>query len=324
MPQTYHWAIVGLGHIAESFAKAFQSDEGQLYAVCSRSIEKAETFAAAHKIPKAYGSLDDLLADPVVDIVYVATPHNFHIQTILPALKAGKHVLSEKAITMTSSELASAVDLADKQQLVLAEAMTVYHMPLYAKLHQFAKDHQLGGLKMIQVSFGSYKEADPSNRFFNPQLAGGALLDIGVYALAFAAEFLKGRPQMTGTSMHRFISGVDESSTIALRTDQDELANLSLTFRAKMPKMGIAAYEHGYLTVTDFPRANQAVFTSTDGSTELIKAGDSKLAMAYEIHDFQEMVAGRESNHSLKKTETVMRLMTEVRNQWDFRYPFEK
>ena len=308
MSKTYRWAIVGLGNIAHSFVKYFDQPDGEIYAVCSRSQDKANAFAAEHNIPKAYGNLDELLA---------------HIDTILPALRAGKHVLSEKAITMSSTQLAIAKEVAASNHLILAEAMTLYHMPLYEKLHDFAAERHLGDLKMIQASFGSFKEPDPTNRFFNPDLAGGALLDIGVYALAFVEEFLTAKPYITGTTMHRFSSGVDESSTITLRNANDELATVALTFRAKMPKRGIVAYENGYFTVDTYPRADSATFTDSEGHTETITAGDSTNAMNYEIADMQKMVAGELHNTSLAKTTDVMDIMTAARAQWDFRYPFE-
>ncbi|MFD1421741.1 Gfo/Idh/MocA family protein [Lactiplantibacillus songbeiensis] len=323
MPKKYRWAIVGLGNIAHSFVKYFDQPDGEIYAVCSRSQAKADAFANDHQIPKAYGDLSALLADPQVDIVYVATPHNYHLDTILPALKAGKHVFSEKAITMTSAQLNQAKALAAANQLVLAEAMTLYHMPLYQKLHAFADDHQLGALKMVQASFGSFKEPDPTNRFFNPELAGGALLDIGVYALAFVREFLTAKPYITGTTMHRFSTGVDEAETISLRNANDELANIALTFRAKMPKQGIVAYENGYFTIDTYPRADHALFTDNQGQTQVIQAGASTNAMNYEIADMQRMVAGNLANTSLVKTTDVMDIMTAARQQWDYRYPFE-
>ena len=279
MSKTYRWAIVGLGNIAHSFVKYFNQPDGEIYAVCSRSQKKASAFAAEHNIPKAYGNLADLLADEQVDIVYVATPHNYHIDTILPALRAGKHVLSEKAITMSSNQLAIAKEVAASNHLILAEAMTLYHMPLYEKLHDFAAERHLGDLKMIQASFGSFKEPDPTNRFFNPDLAGGALLDIGVYALAFVEEFLTATPYITGTTMHRFSSGVDESSTITLRNANDELATIALTFRAKMPKRGIVAYENGYFTVDTYPRADSATFTDNARHAETNNPGDSTNTM---------------------------------------------
>lgn len=324
MSKTYRWAIVGLGNIAHSFVKYFDQPDGEIYAVCSRSQAKADAFAAEHHIAKAYGDLQALLADPQVDIVYVATPHNFHIETILPALRAGKHVFCEKAITMDSSQLALAREVAATHHLVLAEAMTIYHMPLYEKLHEFAAEHHLGDLKMVQASFGSFKEPDPTNRFFNPDLAGGALLDIGVYALAFVTEFLTAKPYLTGTSMHRFTTGVDESSTMTLRTANDELATVALTFRAKMPKQGIVAYENGYFTIDSYTRPDTALFTDNQGNVETITAGNGKNAMNYEIADMQKMIAGDLPNTSLAKTAAVMDVMTAARAQWDYRYPFEQ
>jgi len=323
MAKTYRWAIVGLGNIAHSFVKYFDQPDGEIYAVCSRSQEKATAFANEHHIAKAYGNLDDLLADEQVDIIYVATPHNYHIDTILPALRAGKHVLSEKAITMSSTQLAIAQKVATSHHLILAEAMTLYHMPLYEKLHEFAAERHLGDLKMVQASFGSFKEPDPTNRFFNPDLAGGALLDIGVYALAFVEEFLTAKPYITGTTMHRFSSGVDESSTITLRNENDKLATVALTFRAKMPKQGIVAYENGFFTVDNYPRADTATFTDNQGKVETITAGDSTNAMNYEIANMQQMIAGKVHNTSLAKTTDVMDVMTAARVQWDYRYPFE-
>jgi len=323
MAKTYRWAIVGLGNIAHSFVKYFDQPDGEIYAVCSRSQEKATAFANEHHIAKAYGNLDDLLADEQVDIIYVATPHNYHIDTILPALRAGKHVLSEKAITMSSTQLAVAREVAASNHLILAEAMTLYHMPLYEKLHEFAAERHLGALKMVQASFGSFKEPDPTNRFFNPDLAGGALLDIGVYALAFVEEFLTAKPYITGTTMHRFSSGVDESSTITLRNENDKLATVALTFRAKMPKQGIVAYENGFFTVDNYPRADTATFTDNQGKVETITAGDSTNAMNYEIANMQQMIAGKVHNTSLAKTTDVMDVMTAARVQWDYRYPFE-
>jgi len=323
MTKTYRWAVVGLGNIAHSFVKYFNQPNGEIYAVGSRSQAKATAFAQAHHIPKAYGDLTTLLADPNIDIVYVATPHNYHLETILPALRAGKHVLSEKAITMSSEQLEQAKTVATEHGLILAEAMTLYHMPLYQKLHTFAAEHHLGALKMVQASFGSFKTPDPTNRFFNPDLAGGALLDIGVYALAFVREFLTAKPYITGTTMHRFSSGVDEAETISLRNAHDELATVALTFRAKMPKQGIVAYENGYFTIDTYPRADHAQFTDSQGQTQLIHAGDTTNAMNYEIAAMQRMAAGELANTSLIKTTDVMDVMTAARQQWDYRYPFE-
>lgn len=160
-----NWGILGLGQIATEFAEAFDVENAVLYAAGSRNDEKAAAFAKNYALEKSYGSYDALLEDPSIDVVYIATPHSHHAELILKSLEHGKHVLSEKAITMNNDQLTQAMKLAKEKKLVLAEAMVIYHMPLYRKLKEIAQSGSLGKLKMIQVSFGSLKEKDPANRF---------------------------------------------------------------------------------------------------------------------------------------------------------------
>lgn len=318
-----HWGILGLGSIATSFAKTFSAEDAQIYAVGSRSFEKAERFAKEYSIEKAYGSYDELLNDSLIDIVYIATPHSHHTDLIMKSLKNGKHVLCEKAIVMNTKQLDAAIELAKEKDLVLAEAMTIYHMPLYGELKKRAAGGSLGKLKMIQVSFGSLKEADSTNRFFNKDIAGGALLDIGTYALSFARFFLSSQPHEVLTTVNFFETGVDEEAGIILKNDQDELATIAITFRAKMPKQGIVAYEKGYFTVTDFPRADEATFTHSDGSVEQIKAGDTSQALNYEVRHFNEIVRTKMDASSLNLTRDVMEIMDTLREKWGLHFDFE-
>ena len=231
----YQWGIVGLGTIAHEFAESFNQETSELTAVASRTSEKAEKFAHRYNIPKAYGSYQEMLDDAEIDIIYIAVPNKQHIDHILAALEAGKHVLCEKAITMNKKELADAMRLAEEKNLILAEAMTIFNMPLYQQLRSIMDTGKLGALKMIQAPFGSYKEPDPENRFFNPELAGGALLDIGTYAVSFARFFLSSQPEVVASTMVPFETGVDEQSVTILRNKENELAAVSLTFQAKMP-----------------------------------------------------------------------------------------
>lgn len=318
-----NWGILGLGQIATEFAETFDVENAVLYAAGSRNDEKAATFAQKHAIEKSYGSYDALLEDPFIDVVYIATPHSHHAELILKSLEHGKHVLSEKAITMNNDQLTQAMKLAKEKKLVLAEAMVIYHMPLYHKLKEIAQSGSLGKLKMIQVSFGSLKEEDPANRFFNKNLAGGALLDIGIYALSFARFFLTSQPKEIHTTMNFYETGVDEQSGILLKNDQDELASISLTFRAKMPKTGIVAFENGFITVNDFPRADKATLTMPDGSMETVEAGDTKQAMNYEIADITNMILLDGPNPSLALTHDVMEIMDTLRKDWGLHYDFE-
>ncbi|MGB3161655.1 MAG: Gfo/Idh/MocA family oxidoreductase [Carnobacterium sp.] len=318
-----NWGILGLGSIATSFTTDFNAEDSRIYAVGSRSDDKARQFAKEHGIEKSYGSYEELLADPIVDIIYIATPHSHHADLIMKSLENNKHVLCEKAIVMNSKQLKAAMKLASDKNLVLAEAMTIYHMPLYQELKKRATDGSLGKLKMIQVSFGSLKEADPTNRFFNKEVAGGALLDIGTYALSFARFFLSSQPKEILTTVNFFETGVDEEAGIILRNAENEMATLAITFRAKMPKQGVVAFEKGYFTVNDFPRADEATFTHSDGSVEHIKAGDTSQALNYEIKQFNEAVRTKNNTNSLDLTRDVMEIMDTLREKWGLHFDFE-
>lgn len=316
------WGILGPGNIAADFAQALQAVNGGVYAVGARSLAKAEAFAGQYAVEKAYGSYEALLADEALDIVYVATPHSHHYEYIMQSLEQGKHVLCEKAITVNGRQLQEAAALAKKKNLILAEAMTLYHMPLYAKLRQIVQSGQIGRLKMIQVSFGSCKEYDVTNRFFSKELAGGALLDIGTYALSFARYFLSAPPQEILATMKPFETGVDEQSGIILKNNRDEMAVVALTMRAKMPKRGTVAGETGFITVDNFPRADRAVIQYLDGRTEVVEDGDTAQALAYEVAAISQCVARGEGGY-LDLSLDVMNIMDEVRRQWNIRYPFE-
>lgn len=312
----YQWGIVGLGSIANEFAENFDQTSSELVAVASRTLEKAQDFATRHSIKKAYGDYHEMLQDAEVDIVYIAVPNRQHIDYILPALEAGKHVLCEKAITMNKAELQQAIQLAEQKQLILAEAMTIFNMPLYHQLRSMIDSGKLGALKMIQAPFGSYKEPDPTNRFFNPDLAGGALLDIGTYAVSFARFFLSSQPEVIASRMIPFKTGVDEQSVTILQNKENELATINLTFQAKMPKIGIVAFENGYISINDYPRADQAEIIYTDGTKELIENGHRAQAMNYEIENMVKMIEGELPNRSLYLTTEVIALLDDMQEHW--------
>lgn len=316
------WAILGPGAIAADFAKAIEKVNGSVYAVGSRSLDRAEKFASNYKVKKVYDSYEKMLEDNEIDVVYIATPHCNHYEYIMKSLRKNKHVFCEKAITVNTQQLLQIYKLAKEKGLVVTEAMTIYHMPLYKKLREFIDNGKLGKIKMIQVSFGSLKEYDVNNRFFNQELAGGALLDIGTYALSFTRYFLSSQPNEILTTVKKFETGVDEQSGIILKNKEDEMAVISLTIRAKQPKRGVVAGELGYITVENFPRADKASITYPDGKASVIEAGTSEDALIYEVQNMNSYILNRDKN-TLGLSIDVMQIMDEVRNQWGIKYPFE-
>lgn len=311
MIETYRWVVIGYGAIANEMAQTLAEHGRMFYGVAGRNQERTAAFAEKYQIQKIYGKIEEVFADDQVDIVYIATPHNTHIQYLREALKAGKHVLCEKAVTLN-------------KDIVLAEAMTIYHMPLYKKLQEVVADGKLGKLQMIQVSFGSYKEYNMSNRFFDPALAGGALLDIGVYALAFARIFLSQAPDQILSKVRTAPSGVDEQVGILMANPANEMVTVTLTLHAKQPKRGVVIFEKGYVEIYDYPRADQAVITYTeDGRKEIVACGRKEEALFYEVEDMEQAVLGGKNEMDLSYTSDVMDIMTKIRQRWSLVYPEE-
>lgn len=323
--KTYNWATLGCGVIAHQLADALQQEGRSLYSVANRTHSKAVDFAEKYNIPKVYENIQDVFTDENVDIIYISTPHNTHIPYLREALRHGKHVLCEKSITLNSQELEEAKQLAEENHLILGEAMTIYHMPLYKKLHDMIKTGSLGELRMVQMNFGSYKDYNMSNRFFNPSLAGGALLDIGVYALSFIRWFMSEAPDQVISQVKLAPSGVDEQAGILLMNPAGEMATASLTLHAKQPKRGMLAFDKGYIEIYEYPRAEKAVITYTeDGHQEEITCGGTDQALRYEVLDMEQAVAGAGNEMHLDYTSDVMSVMTKIRKDWGLFYPEEQ
>ncbi|MDK0952489.1 Gfo/Idh/MocA family oxidoreductase [Clostridium perfringens] len=318
------WGILGPGNIARDFAQALNRVNGEVYAVASRNKERAEKFARENNVKKAYGSYDEIIKDKDIDVVYIATPHSNHYEYIIKSLNNNKHVLCEKAITVNERELEEALKIAREKNLILEEAMTLFHMPLYEKVIKKINKEDLGKVNMVQVSFGSFKEYDENNRFFNLDLAGGALLDIGTYALSFARYFLSSMPEEILSTVKKDKTGVDEKSGIILKTKEDEIATISLAFRSKMPKRGIVSCDNGFITIDNFPRANKATINYLDGKVEVIECGEEEKALDYEVIFMEERIKENKESNSLELTYDVTKIMNKVRKDWGIFYPFEK
>ena len=318
------WGILGPGNIARDFAQALNRVNGEVYAVASRNKERAEKFARENNVKKAYGSYDEIIKDKDIDVVYIATPHSNHYEYIIKSLNNNKHVLCEKAITVNERELEEALKIAREKNLVLEEAMTLFHMPLYEKVIKKINKEDLGKVNMVQVSFGSFKEYDENNRFFNLDLAGGALLDIGTYALSFVRYFLSSMPEEILSTVKKAKTGVDEESGIILKTKEDEIATISLAFRSKMPKRGIVSCDNGFITIDNFPRANKATINYLDGAVEVIECGEEEKALDYEVIFMEERINENKESNSLDLTYDVTKIMNKVRKDWGIVYPFEK
>ena len=325
MLNKFNWAVLGCGSIANDFARDVTRMGGEIYSVANRTYEKAVSFAKKYNINKVYEKIDDLFADKNVDIVYIATPHNKHIEYILRALENNKHVLCEKAITLNSQELNKAVDLANEKKLILAEAMTIYNMPLYNELEKIIKSEDLGEFRLAQVNFGSFKEYDMTNRFFNMDLAGGALLDIGVYALSLVRMFMDTKNAQIHSQVKFAETGADEQSSIIIENEKEQMASVTLSLHAKQPKRATICYDNGYIEIFEYPRTDKATITYTnDGHTQEIIAGKLENALCYELQNMENAILNGKNTMKLDYTIDVMNIMTKLRNDWNMKYPEEQ
>lgn len=321
----YRWATLGCGVIAHQLAEAMKAQGATLYSVANRTKAKAEQFAAQYGIEKVYDTIEEVFEDENVDVIYISTPHNTHLPYLKQALAAGKHVLCEKSITLNSKELAEAAALAKENHVILAEAMTIYHMPIYKELKKRIQAGEFGPLKLIQMNFGSYKEYDMENRFFNRHLAGGAMLDIGVYALSFVRYFMSSKPEEVLSQVTYAPSGVDEEAGILLKNKEQEMATVLLSLHAKQPKRGMLSFDRAYVELYEYPRGEEAVITYTeDGHQEVVRAGKTAQALEYEVLDMEAAIAGEADEMQFTLTEDVMNLMTTIRAQWGLTYPEEE
>lgn len=319
------WAVLGTGVIANEMASALAKSGKCIYAVGNRTHSKAVEFAKKYNIKKVYDDYKEMFSDSEVDAIYITTPHNTHIQFMREALKNRKHLLVEKSITLNSQELEEAITLAEENNVILAEAMTIFHMPIYRKLKEILDSGKLGKVNLITMNFGSFKEYDMNNRFFNRNLAGGAMLDIGVYALSFVRWFMEEMPNQVKTQVQFAPTGVDETATMLLSNDAGQMATIALSLHSKQPKRGMVSCEKGYIEIMEYPRAWEARITYTeDGSTEFISAGENADALKYELDDMEAAILGDRSNIYLEYTRDVMKIMTQVRKEWGMFYPEEE
>ena len=326
MSDNLNWAVLGTGVIANEMAVAIQKMGKTLYAVANRTHEKAVVFAKKYGVEKVYDDIDDMFVDEKVDIIYITTPHNTHYQFMKRALENGKHILVEKSITLNSRELNELIDLASQKHLIIAEAMTIWHMPLYKELWGIVERGELGKVQMITMNFGSFKEYNMQNRFFNMNLAGGAMLDIGVYALSIVRSFMSEKPDEIVSQWKPSPTGSDEQATILLKNSKDEMATVALSMHSKQPKRAMISCEKGYIEIMEYPRASKAVIVDAEsGNAREIEAGQTENALYYEMMDMEAAVKTADASEmKLEYSRDVMDIMTRLRKDWNMKYPDEE
>ena len=247
MSKKYRWGIIGAARIAEKFAEGLKElPDAICYAIASRSQEKAEIFRAKNGFEKAYGSYEAMLEDPLVDIVYIATPNNLHFENTMMSLEAGKAVLCEKPFASNLLQVEQMIQKAKEKNLFLMEALWSRFLPSVQSFKQQMQDGAIGKPLLLEVDFGIQPKYDPQSRMFNPELGGGSVPDIGIYPL-FLALYLFGKPKSVQVTSVAAPTGTDMTTSILLKHAGDEISVLTSSFAMRLDTEAKLFGENGSL-----------------------------------------------------------------------------
>lgn len=325
MTKKIKWGVIAPGNIAQKFAESATAlEEAEIVAVASRNPERAKEFAAKWSIPTTYDSYETLVNDPQVEAVYISSPHSFHAAQIVLALNAGKHVLCEKPITIRASQLQPLLELAEEKNLFLMEAMWSRHLPTYKKLKEWIDSGKLGEIKRIEADFSFAMDFDPEHRLFNPALAGGALLDVGVYPLNLAMWIMGRKPDSHVSLCRKAESGVDAAATVTMQWDEGPMAILHMAIDVRGPRSAVVSGTKGMVEMPmPFYGGEKIIFRNEHGR-EVFEEKHFKNGFDWQIIEAARCISGgkKESpNHTWAGTLTNMELMDEIRAQWGVEYP---
>ena len=319
-----NWGILSTGVIARNFAEtAKHMDDVHIHAVASRSMESANTFADQYGIPVRYASALALAQDPNVDIVYIGTPHNAHYEGMKLMLSHGKHVLCEKSFTTDAGQAREIFDLAKEKGVFVMEAFWTKLCPVYREVERVIASGEIGEIRAVTAQYG-YTTAREARKF-DPSMAGGTLLDIGVYAVGFACMMLGYAFDEIKSSLIMNSAGTDAIDAITLRKGE-AVAQLTTAIGANMPLHGAVYGTKGHIDIPDFKNP-QRVTVCVDGKAPY------ELSRPFEVNGFEYEI--REAMRCVREGKThsdvitpeqsvaVMAIMDEIRRQNGFVFPFE-
>ena len=320
------FSILGPGNIAKSLARAVQSVDGVVaYAVASRSYERAKTFADEWGYEKAYGSYEEMVKDPEVELVYIATPHSHHYQYAKMCLEHGKHVLLEKAFTVNARQAEELIHISEEINLLLAEAIWTRYMPSRKMINDVIASGVIGEVTSLTANLGyplKYKE-----RMRKPELAGGALLDLGVYPINFALMVFRGQIKDVTASAVMSPNRVDWMNGITLTFDDGKMAVLHTDMLALLDRQGVINGEKGYIEVQNINNCEEIrVFDESRKMIERYQVPEQVNGYEYEVEACRQAVEnGKYECPQMPHTETlrIMKLMDQIREMWGMTFPCE-
>ncbi len=327
MARKIRWGIISTGYIADLFAKGLQAvPDAELLAVGSRSQETANEFGARFNIPRCYASYQQVANDPDIDVVYVGPPHPFHKDNTLMCLNAGKAVLCEKPFAINAREAEEMVRLAREKKRFLMEAMWTRFFPLMVRVREMLAQGVIGEPRMVQADFGFRTDFNPKHRLFNPDLGGGAMLDVGIYPLSFASMVL-GKPARITGMITPGETGTDDQSAYLLGYEGGQLALLSSAVRTETPQEAQIFGTEGRIRIhAQFWRPRTLTLSlkgKDDQVMDFPHEGNGYNFQAVEVGNCLRAGKLESAVMPLDETLSLMWTMDQLRAQWGLKYPME-
>ncbi len=325
MNRKIKWGILSTGHISKKFADALAIlPNAELAAVASRDISTANNFAARYNVNRAYGTYEELADDPDIDVIYIGTPHTFHLENSTMCMRRGKAVLCEKAFTINGYEAREMVRIAREENVFLMEAMITRHVPLIKKVLGWIAEGRIGEVRMVKASRCAHGVFPPGARQLNPKLGGGSLLDVGIYVISFASMIFQKAPvSVTGLS-HIGDWGSDEQGVAILKYHNGEIADLSFALSTAAVNEAYILGTKGYIKIDDvFAVPTRASLWINKSESEVIEEPIIGNALNYEAEEVMRcLVLGLKESPFMPLEESVqiMEIMDQIRRPWGLVY----
>ena len=320
------WAVLGPGTIARKFADGLAGVPGSvLYAVGSRDIARAKVFADTYGAPVVYGSYEELARDPDVDIVYVASPHTGHCEHTLLCLEHGKAVLCEKPMALNAAQARKMAEAARANHVFMMEAMWSRFLPASVYARKLAAEGAIGEVRMLSADFSFTVPMNPESRLFSPALAGGGLLDVGIYVMHLSASLFGATPEKAEAFGHIGPTGVDENAALMLQYPGGKISSLTCGVHAQGPCTASIIGTEGRIELPTFWTADTVRLTK-GGKTEEMKFPLDVNGFEYEIREAADCVRKslvESPSLPLEDTIAILDTMDGFRRQWGLKYPGE-
>ncbi len=321
----FRWGIIGCGKIAEKFTESLAViPEAELYGVASKSAFRAKRLAEKFGVPHYYTSYHDLVASDKVDAIYIATTHNFHYENAMLCIDAGKAVLCEKPLTVNAVEAGKLIHAAREKNIFLMEAFWTRFLPSTSKLMSILKRGTIGDVRLIKADFGYDFPFDPKSRVYDPGLAGGALLDVGIYPINFAQMIYRSDPAEIQSLASIGSSGIDEQSTYSFKYANGAMALLHAAVNLETRHDAWIYGTRGYIHVPRFYCASRLHMSLNTGRVKTYESPFLSTGYSYEAEEVIRCMAQERIESEimpLDESLKIMKMMDDMRKKWKMQYP---